>query len=103
MNSQDYHAHISRVSRTPSVLSDVPQYPNAHVAFNNNNNRRRFNNPVLPEERERVEVIEETKVIDNYGDVVYREQEVDVETDEFNTRRNNGGGFNLCKWKTFRP
>lgn len=97
----DCHKH-----RTPNVVSDGLHYPNERVVvYEEEDECRRpeylghqHRPMVVPEERERVEVIETTtKVVDDYGnvrDVVYRE-EVDVETDVY--RRNNRG-FGLGKW-----
>lgn len=117
MNSRDYHAHISKVHRTPSILSDAPQYPNAHMAFNKKvyyeeeeeeepYRHQHHHRHHTPDEREKVEVVEyeRTTESDGYGnrsEVVY-EEDVDVERDEYNPRRNKGG-FGLAKWKTFRP
>lgn len=33
--SQDYHAHVSSMERSPSVVTDFPRYPNVHKIFNN--------------------------------------------------------------------
>ncbi|EEF51919.1 conserved hypothetical protein [Ricinus communis] len=33
--STDYHVHVSTMERMPSILPDVPRYPNVHRAFNN--------------------------------------------------------------------
>ncbi|GLT29100.1 hypothetical protein SLA2020_039860 [Shorea laevis] len=33
--SNDFHTHITMVERTPSVITDVPHYPNVHKAFKN--------------------------------------------------------------------
>ncbi|KAF7838275.1 phloem specific protein [Senna tora] len=112
-NSRDYHSHIRRVHRSPSVLSDVPHYPSAHLAFNKkvevleNDDQGPYYNHHRhhqPEERERVEVVETTTEVDRYvpggEEVVYREN-VEVESDQYYNRRNRGG-FELQKWKTFR-
>ncbi|KAK4264401.1 hypothetical protein QN277_025581 [Acacia crassicarpa] len=105
LNSRDYHNHISHVHRTPSVLTDVPRYPNAYEAFNKRVVVEEDQGPYYPnhhhhhhpEERERVEVVEYERA-DNYGnsEVVY--EETNVETDRYgNPRRNK-----LYKWKTYR-
>ncbi|PKI38634.1 hypothetical protein CRG98_040968 [Punica granatum] len=33
-SSGEYHHHLSKMVRTPSVLPNVPHYPNVHRAFN---------------------------------------------------------------------
>ncbi|XP_057446376.1 uncharacterized protein LOC130738418 [Lotus japonicus] len=111
LRSQDYHSHISQVSRSPSVLTDVPQYPNAHLAFNKRTiyeeecerspglHHRHHN----PETRERVEVMEYEQVPKvGAGEVIYEENVVDYETDNYRPIRNRGG-LELHKWKTYRP
>ncbi|KAK7389128.1 hypothetical protein VNO78_23960 [Psophocarpus tetragonolobus] len=82
LRSEDYHAHISKVQRTQSVLTDVPRYPNAHMAFNNQHGHHNphSNDQTTPQ-------IQET---------------VDVERDQY-TPTKNKGRFELHKWKTFRP
>ncbi|KAJ1385048.1 phloem specific protein [Sesbania bispinosa] len=105
LRSQDYHSHISKVRREPSILTDVPQYPNAHVAFNKKvvyeedeiegSQHHHFLHHNNPETRERVEEVVECE------QVVY-EENVDVETNQYYPRRNRGG-LELHKWKTFRP
>ena len=102
---QDYHSHISRVQRTPSVLTDVPQYPSDHLAFNKTvyeedgtEGSYHHHHP------ERVEVVEYEKVPECGrvgGEVIY-EENVDVEADQYYPRRNRGG-LELHRWKTFRP
>lgn len=112
--SQDYHAHISEVQRSPSVLTDVPRYPNAHMAFNKRvvyeedeiEGSRRHNhfhghhhNPEIV--RERVEVVEYEQPEVRVGEVIY-EENVDVESNDYYPRRNRGG-LDLQRWKTYRP
>lgn len=112
LRSQDYHAHISQVQRAPSVLTDVPQYPNAHMAFNKKvvyeedeieGSHRHHHNP---EVRERVGVVEYEQVPGQVGvgEVVY-EENVDVEYNNgyYPARRNKPGGLELHRWKTYRP
>ncbi|XP_015954558.1 uncharacterized protein LOC107478917 [Arachis duranensis] len=90
--SMDYHTHITNVRRSPSILSDVPRYPNAHLAFKKTVSEeddvvegsygRRHHHDDFPETHERVDVIE--KVDDQCYPAPKR-------------------GFELQKWKTFRP
>lgn len=103
LRSQDYHAHISKVHRAPSVLTDVPRYPNAHLAFNKKAYEENEGSHHTGE-RERVEVIEyeqSTTPENGVGEVDYQEN-MDVETDQYYPRKNKGR-FELQKWKTFRP
>ncbi|KAK7291603.1 hypothetical protein RIF29_06877 [Crotalaria pallida] len=105
LRSQDYHAHISKVQRTPSVLTDVPRYPNAHLAFNKKvvyDEDEGYHHHTG--EREKVEVIEydQTTFPANEVDEVVYQEEVDVETNQYYPRKNRGR-FELQKWKTFRP
>ncbi|XP_061364868.1 uncharacterized protein LOC133308277 [Gastrolobium bilobum] len=108
LRSQDYHAHISKVHRTPSVLPDVPRYPNAHQVFTkkvNSEEDKGFNGGHHnPQTRERLAVVEEyeqTTVPENgVAEVIY-EENVDAETNQDYPRKNKGG-FELQKWKTFR-
>ena len=92
LSSKDYHAHISQVHRTPSVLPDVPHYPNVHLAFGKK--------AVYEEDkvREKVEVTESDQT--ESGEVASKET-VDVETDQHDLRRYKGC-FELQNWKTFR-
>nr|ACU19029.1 unknown [Glycine max] len=89
LRSEDYHAHISKVHRTQSVFTDVPRYPNAHLAFSNQHSHHNtlFN--------ERVEYDETTPETEG-GEVV------DVEREQCIAKKNKGG-FELHKWKTYRP
>jgi len=115
LRSEDYLSHISGVRREPSILTDVPRYPNAEMAFNKRviyeedeierspGLHHHHHNPVI---RERVEVVEYERVPEvRYGDkVIYEiEEGIDVETNQNYPRRNRPGGLELHKWKTFRP
>ncbi|TKY55261.1 hypothetical protein E2542_SST19675 [Spatholobus suberectus] len=97
LSSEDYHAHILKVHRSQSVLTDVPRYPNAHLAFNNQHGHHN------PHSNERVEEVEndQTTYPGNESEVVHQET-VDVERDQY-TPRKNKGRFELHKWKTYRP
>ncbi|XP_028765041.1 uncharacterized protein LOC114747641 [Neltuma alba] len=104
LNSRDYHSHISQVHRTPSVLPDVPRYPNAYAALNkevvyeDEGPRYHHHHHQNPEERERVEVVEYERA-DNYGntEVVYEESDR-YEADRYGNPRGN----KLYRWKTYR-
>ncbi|XP_047170294.1 uncharacterized protein LOC124838667 [Vigna umbellata] len=86
LRSEDYHAHISKVHRSQSVLTDVPRYPNAHMAFNNAHNNSHSN--------ERAEMVEYDQTED--GEVMYQER---VQSNP----GKNKARFELHKWKTYRP
>ncbi|KAJ6869062.1 hypothetical protein NC651_033974 [Populus alba x Populus x berolinensis] len=75
--SDDYHTCISRLSRMSSVLHGAPQYPSVHKAFNN-----------------KVQVTEQVQIIEQNGN---QKSEVIEETVD-----DEAGGFELCKWKTFK-
>lgn len=97
--SDDYHAHIARVERTQSVLTDVPQYPNVFKAFNSWYNRKEPNQAQQqrPEKaKKKVQLVEPEKTAENPDD----EQYVDKKADGFIQQKQKG--FALCKWKTFK-
>ncbi|KAJ1413213.1 hypothetical protein SESBI_19758 [Sesbania bispinosa] len=108
LRSQDYHANISKVHRTPSILTDVPRYPSAYLAFNNKKvvyeeDEGFFHHNPQPGERVEVVEYEQTTVPENGVEVIY-EEHVDVETnDQYYYPKKNRGRFELQKWKTFRP
>ncbi len=104
----DYHGHITKVQRTPTVFTD--QYPNAHLTkkivyeedeiegSRRHHHHLRHHNP---ETRERVEVIEYEQVPEynnRVGEVIY-EENVDVETDQYYPGRNRGS---VNPWNTYR-
>ncbi|KAK7347069.1 hypothetical protein VNO80_21596 [Phaseolus coccineus] len=91
LRSEDYHAHISKVHRSESVLTDVPHYPNAHLAFNNAHRN--------PHSNERVEMVEHDQTED---DEVIIQERVDVNRAQCNPGKNKAR-FGLHKWKTYRP
>lgn len=81
VRSQDYLTHISKVQRTPSILTDVPRYPSAHLAFRN-----------------KKVVYEQTTSLENGVEVVYVENE-DAETNQYYPMKNKQGLVELQKWK----
>ncbi|CAJ1943769.1 unnamed protein product [Sphenostylis stenocarpa] len=89
--SENYHAYISKVHRSHSVLPGVPRYPNAHLAFNNGHHN--------PHSNERVETVEHDETEDY--EVMHQER-VEVERTQGNPGKNKGR-FELHKWKTYRP
>ncbi|KAF8037059.1 hypothetical protein BT93_B0086 [Corymbia citriodora subsp. variegata] len=110
--SQDYHEHVSRIARMPSIHPNVPQYPNVYPAFNNrvtcegereSHHNHHQHNPQhrSPHFQEKVEVIEfqEERVGRNKVDEVETVEEVvDVRSDGFIEQKHRG--FGLCKWNT---
>nr|CAA61492.1 phloem specific protein [Vicia faba] len=110
LRSQDYHNHIAGVRREPSVLSEFDRYPNAEMAFNKRvvydeiEGSHRHHHHHNPEVVERVEVVEYERVpeVRPYGGEVIYEEYMDVETSQYNPRRNRPNGLGLQKWKTYR-
>lgn len=107
LRSQDYHSHISKVNKTPSILTDVPRYPNAHLAFNKKvvyeeDNKGFHHNPQTGSERVEVNYEQQTTVpVPDSGVEIVYEQNVDVETHHLQYYPKKK--FELQKWKTFRP
>lgn len=95
LSSEDYHAHISKVHRAQSVLTDVPRYPNAHLVFNNQHGHHNSLS------NERVEEVESDQTTHPEGGEVVYQETVEVERDQYTPRKNNSR-FELQKWKTFR-
>ena len=100
--SNDYHSHISRMARMPSVLTDVPQYPNVHRMFNNKLSTTQ-DDPAQMTTHNKVQFVETTET-DRSGattrEVMY-EKTVDDDADGFIQQRRKN--FELCKWATYRP
>lgn len=110
--SQDYNAHVARLAKTPSVLTDVPHYGNTHRMFNNTrvayvedyeednkkSNRKNQNTPQFDEKVEVIEYKETTESPNNVNPEVY-EETTNAEADSTTQRRR---GFGLCKWRTFK-
>lgn len=113
----DYHEHLSKMMRTPSILPDVPHYPNVHKAFNrskvagsdqgdieNANDVKQPKSPKShshnktskhsPQFQEKVEVIEDKEKAEVPG------ESVDSKADGFIQQRHQK--FELCKWATFK-
>lgn len=108
-SSLDYLAHVTRLAKTPSVLTDVPYYGNTRRMFDNTRNtyegyyeddrqRLGYGNQNKPQfnANEKGEVVE-YRSTNNVNTEVCEETE-DVGAGS-NQRRNRG--FGLCKWKTF--
>ncbi|GLT53786.1 hypothetical protein SLA2020_270350 [Shorea laevis] len=119
-SSYDYHSHIHRMERVPTMLPEIPQYPNVHKAFNNkvsyeeeyrgesdykHGHNKHQTAPVRFQEK--VEVIEYERADEqfeaggkNVGSCEVYEESVDVEADSFIKQKHKG--LELCKWKTFK-
>ncbi|KAK1359652.1 hypothetical protein POM88_044126 [Heracleum sosnowskyi] len=91
--SQGYHDHLLRIERMPSVVPDLPRYPNIYMMLNNNNKAtaqkdeepRLIMNPSHHKNQERAKT--------NGGSI-------DAEADGF--IRQEHKKFELTKWETFR-
>ncbi|GFZ17374.1 Kynurenine 3-monooxygenase [Actinidia chinensis var. chinensis] len=107
--SHDYHSHISRVARMPSVLTDVPQYPNVHMIFNNkvatkpeDVAQQKHHDPPQATTHKKVQFVETTG-IDKSRTTTREtacEKTIDEEADGFIQQRRKN--FELCKWATYR-
>lgn len=123
----DYHEHLSKMIRTPSILPDVPHYPNVHKAFNkskvtsneetdadegkqpkspksHSHHKASKHSPQFQEKVEVIEFKEEVKTAPSGGSgeekaEVYGES-VDSKADGYIQRRHQK--FELCKWATFK-
>ncbi|KAL7204570.1 hypothetical protein ACSBR2_017612 [Camellia fascicularis] len=111
--SNDYHSHVSRMERMPSVLTDVPHYPNVHRIFNNTttvyeeedgsgHNQKKHHEPQV--RAKKVQFVEHEEVIGetdkNGNNVKVYKENVDVEADGFIKQKHKN--FELCKWATFK-
>lgn len=117
--SYDYHSHVARMERMPSVLTDVPHYPNIHMMFNtrpkvaayeeengNGNQqqqqRRRQQEPPATEAPKKVKFVEQTVKTEKDGaKSEVSKKSVDEEVEGFIQQRRKN--FELCKWATFKP
>ncbi|KAF5743727.1 hypothetical protein HS088_TW08G00314 [Tripterygium wilfordii] len=105
--SDDYLAHISRIERMPSVITDVPQYPNVHKVFNNKltyeeEPPRKEHSP--KDHKKKVQVIETIEEVSNPKgqdhEEIFMEETVNSGADGYIQQKHKG--FELCKWKTFK-
>ncbi|OMP01005.1 hypothetical protein CCACVL1_03199 [Corchorus capsularis] len=98
--SHDYHAHLSKMERNPTMIPDAPQYPVVHRAFNNKynfeeeveflqqgNGNQQQKSPKKVHMADQVESIDETKY-------------EDLDADGYIQQKYKA--FELCKWKTFK-
>ncbi|XP_015578861.1 uncharacterized protein LOC8278283 [Ricinus communis] len=109
--STDYHVHVSTMERMPSILPDVPRYPNVHRAFNNKTiHEDEFevtHQESMQKQRQpptthgkKVHLVEQVQIIPREKNEVIFEENIDSETDGFLQRKHKT--FELCKWKTFK-
>ncbi|KAJ0105181.1 hypothetical protein Patl1_18136 [Pistacia atlantica] len=111
--SPDYHAHISRIEKMPSVLTDVPQYPqypNVHKAFKNNypSGEEEQQQPPKskkssPKANKKVQLSDHAEIVEsNISDenCEVQKETIDTEADGFIQKKRKG--FELCKWKSFK-
>ncbi|KAK3439880.1 hypothetical protein EUGRSUZ_B00219 [Eucalyptus grandis] len=117
-SSQEYHEHLTRIARSPSIHPNVPQYPNVHPAFHqkvtyeeeseclqsqnqhqHQHQHQHHHHP--PQFQEKVEVMkfEEERFGRNRNDeFVMVEEVVEVRSDGYVPPKHRG--FELCKWDT---
>lgn len=108
-SSLDYHAHVSKLARTPSVLTDVPHYGNTNKMFNNTRvlyvedyeENKQERNRNTPQSNEKVEVIEYKETVESPNNVNSRVYEEIVESGADSAQQKRRG-FGLCKWRTFK-
>lgn len=100
--SQDYHAHLSMLTRTPSALPDVPQYPNVHKVFNNRSPQEESQKQKPNKASKKVQVTEQVQIIeqDLNGQSEVVEENINVEAEDFIQQKQKK--FQLHKWKTFK-
>ncbi|PRQ17213.1 hypothetical protein RchiOBHm_Chr7g0192561 [Rosa chinensis] len=109
----DYYSHVNRMARAPSVLTDVPHYGalfsnnpvpsnEAHRGGHYDQHQQRQHHQHNPEPgRNVVQVTETVAQCDRDGNCVVIEEKVDVEADDYIQQKHKG--FELFKWKTFKP
>ncbi|CAL0306787.1 unnamed protein product [Lupinus luteus] len=70
-------AHISKLHKTPSVLTDVPPYPNTYLAFNKKIVYEENMGPYHPKEGKKNEVIkyEQSITPENEADDVFYQED----------------------------
>lgn len=111
--SQDYHAHVSSMERSPSVVADFPRYPNFHKIFNNNYEDKtppRINQQQhhAPQAHKKVRFVEQdktTQVVKAADDNNKNGKNVsgdciDAKADGFIKQKHQK--FELAKWETFK-
>ncbi|KAL8097919.1 hypothetical protein AgCh_030874 [Apium graveolens] len=88
--SQGYHDHLLRIERMPSVVTDLPRYPNIYMMLNNNNNATTHKGEA-PQGHKKVHFIKKEKT---------KEASIDAEADGFIRQKHKK--FELTKWETFK-
>lgn len=101
--SQGYHDHVLRIERMPSVITDLPRYPNIYMMLNNHNNAtaHKDEEPRLitntshhknqaPQGDKKVHFVKQEKT--NGGSI-------DAQADGFIRQKHKK--FELSKWETF--
>lgn len=99
--SNDYHAHLERLERSPTVI----HYPNVHRAFKNNFSREEQDEEQhKPSNKpgKKVQISEYVERIEEGRDGNYEvhHESIDVQAESFIRQKHKG--FELCKWKTFK-
>lgn len=128
-NSADYHDHLSKMIRSPSVLPDVPHYPSVHRVFNRSkvpghdessveNDEEKQPEPPKspghnksskqsPQFQEKVEVIEFKEEGQTTSSVSKKMEKTEVPGESVDSKANGHiqqrrQKFELCKWTTFK-
>ncbi|KAM7280823.1 hypothetical protein ACFE04_007957 [Oxalis oulophora] len=108
--SNDYHSHLTRIEKMPSVIADAPKYPNVYKAFNNGsahqqeapNHHNHIGDHHQTPIQKKVHISEKVETIscDMNGNCQVIEESVDMDADGFIEQKHKG--FELCKWNTFK-
>lgn len=104
--SQGYHDHLLRIERMPSVVTDLPRYPNIYMMHNNNNQattqregeRRLITNQ--PHLRNQAQAAQGQKKVHFVEQGKTSGGSVDAEADGFIRQKHKT--FELAKWQTFK-
>ncbi len=98
-SADDYLTHLMKMERALSIAPGVPQYPVVHKAFHNKSpyeeaqakpSKQRTPRKVSFQDQQR-----------NSDDCLEEIDDEDAETKR-SIQQKRRGGFELCKWKTFK-
>ncbi|XAR67973.1 hypothetical protein NMG60_11002937 [Bertholletia excelsa] len=100
--SDDYHSHLTRMVRMPSVIPDMPRYPNFHARFNKSSEETEsVYEPKPPETqnpgRKKVQFSSGEGGVNGSRET---QEGVDSEASGYLQQRRKN--FELCKWSTFK-
>ncbi|KAL2515623.1 uncharacterized protein Fot_29594 [Forsythia ovata] len=106
-SASDYLEYITRMQRMPTMIPDIPHYPNVHEVLNNNatyvekhENHHKNVSPGMHKSFHFVEHEENTEIDKNGKGEVHEEKSIDIEADGFIAAKHKS--FDLCKWGTFK-